>query len=71
MSKNSSTQAKYYKNNRERLQRNLVKEQKLQYGWEQYKNLSEDEKQEFVEYRKIILQNENNHVIINIRNNFI
>ena len=71
MSKNSSTQAKYYKNNRERLQRNLVKEQKLQYGWEQYKNLSEDEKQEFVEYRKIILQNENNHVIINIRNNII
>ena len=31
---------------------------KPQYGCERYKNLSEDEKQELVEYRKKILQNE-------------
>ena len=60
MSKDSS--AKYYENNKERLQKNLVKdikvvlkkkkEEKQQYGFEQYKNLPEDEKQKLVKYRK-------------------
>ena len=60
MSKNSS--AKYYQNNKERLQKNLVKDikvflkkkkkKKRQYGRERYKNLQEDEKQKLVEYRK-------------------
>ena len=54
--------AKYFQENRERLQRkareryqNLSKEEKekkLEYGCEHYKNLSEDEKQKLVEYRK-------------------
>ena len=60
MSKNLS--AKYYQENKERLQKkareryqNLSKEEKekkQQYGCERYKNLSEDEKQKLVEYRK-------------------
>ena len=54
--------AKYYQENKERLQKkaregyqNLSKEEKekkQQYGRELYKNLSEDEKQKLVEYRK-------------------
>ena len=34
------------------------KKKKRQYGREQYKNLSEDEKEKLVEYRKKILYNE-------------
>ena len=52
--------AKYYQENKERLQEKacesikifLKKKKKPQYGHERYKNLSEDEKQKFVEYRK-------------------
>ena len=54
--------AKYFQENRERLQRkareryqNLSKEEKekkLEYGCEHYKNFSEDEKQKLAEYRK-------------------
>ena len=54
--------AKYYQENKERLQkkarerhRNLSKEEKekkQQYGCERYTNLSEEEKQKLVEYRK-------------------
>ena len=53
--------AKYYQNNKKRLQKNACeryqslfkeeKEKKQQYGREQYKSLSEDEKQKPVEYR--------------------
>ena len=60
ISKNLS--AKYYQENKERLQKkackryqNLSKEEKekkRQYGHECYKNLSEDEKQKLVENRK-------------------
>ena len=56
MSKDS--RAKYYKNNKERLQKKLVKdikeekEKKRLYVCEQYKNPPEDEKQKLVEYRK-------------------
>ena len=57
MSKNQS--AKHYQENKEKLRRNLVKdvkiflqEKKPQYGCERYKNLSEDEKNKLVEYRK-------------------
>ena len=63
MSKNLS--AKYYQENKERLQKkarercqNLSKEEKekkQQYGRERYKNLSEDEKNKQVEYRKNII----------------
>ena len=54
--------AKYYQENKERLQKeayeryqNLFKEEKVknwQYGREHYKNVSEIEKDELVEYRK-------------------
>ena len=55
--------AKYYQENKERLQKkaheryqNLSKEEKekrqQQYGCERYKNLSKDEKQKVAEYRK-------------------
>ena len=54
--------AKYYQENKERLQKKLVKDIKMflkkkkkkkqQYSRERYKNLSEDEKQKLVEYRK-------------------
>ena len=54
--------AKYYQENKERLQKKALeryqnlfkeeKEKKQQYGCEWYKNLSEDEKQKLVEYRK-------------------
>ena len=63
MSKDSS--AKYYQNNKERLQKNLVKgikvflkkkeKKKQQYGRERCKNLPEDEKQRLLEYRKNII----------------
>ena len=66
MSKNLS--AKYYQENKERLQKkareryqNLSKEEKekkQQYGHECYKNISENEKQELVEYRKKYYKNE-------------
>ena len=55
--------AKYYEENKERLQKkaleryqNLSKEEKnkkRQYGRERYKNLSEEEKQKLAEYKKI------------------
>ena len=54
--------AKYYQENKERLQKKLVKDIKMflkkkkkkkqQYGRERYKNLSEDEKQKLADYRK-------------------
>ena len=60
MPKNLS--AKYYQDNKERLQKKACekyqiylkkkKKKKQQYGCEHYKNLSEDEKQKPVEYRK-------------------
>ena len=78
MSKNLS--AKYYQENKERLQKksrkryqNLSKEEKgkkQQYGRERYKNLSEEKKQKLVEYRKKILQNEKKIYIIIIRKYF-
>ena len=63
MSKNLS--AKYYQENKERLQKKLVKnikiflkkkkKKKQQYDNECYKNLSQDEKYKLVEYRKKLL----------------
>ena len=60
MCKNSS--AKYYQENKEKLQKTAhercqslskgEKEKKQQYSCERYKNLSEDEKNKLVEYRK-------------------
>ena len=60
MSRNSS--AKYFQNNKERLQKTACeryesfskeeKEKQLQYGRKQYKNLPEDNKKRLVEYRK-------------------
>ena len=57
MSRNSS--AKYYQDNKKRLQKRLVndkvkkkKKGKQKYGRERYENLSEEEKQKLVEYRK-------------------
>ena len=60
MPKNLS--AKYYRENKEILQKRLVKDIKIflrkkkkknqQCGRERYKNLPEDEKQKLVEYRK-------------------
>ena len=50
-----TSSAKYYQENKERLQKNLSKEEKekrQQYGRERYKNLSYDEKQKPDEYRK-------------------
>ena len=54
--------AKYYQQNKERLQGKLVKNIKIfltkkkkktrQYGRERYKNLPENEKQKLAEYRK-------------------
>ena len=54
--------AKYYQENKERLQEKLVKDIKIflkkkrkktrQYGHERSKNLSEDEKKKLNEYRK-------------------
>ena len=54
ISKNST--AKYYQNNKERLQKNLVKDTKVllkkKMKNEQYRNLPEDEKENPFEYRK-------------------
>ena len=57
MSEDSS--AKYNQDNKERLQKELVKnsnfflqKKKQQYGRERYKNISEDEKLKVIEYRK-------------------
>ena len=76
MPKNLS--AKYYQENKERLQkkarerhRNLSKEEKekkQQYGCERYTNLSEEEKQKLVEYRKKKLLNDKKYFIIIRRN---
>ena len=54
-----SSSAKYYQDNKERLQKKLAedmkvflkkeKKKKRQYGRERYKNLSKDEKQKLVE----------------------
>ena len=59
MSKDSL--AKYYQNDKERLQKRREKEEdknkKQQYGHERYKNVFEDEKQRLVKYRKKILLN--------------
>ena len=66
MSNNLS--AKYYQENKERLQWQLKaseksflrkKRKKRQNGLERYKDLSEDEKQKFFEYRKNIIEWEN------------
>ena len=64
MSKNLS--AKYYQENKERLQKKAreryqslskeEKEKKRQYGRERYKNLAKDERQKLVEYRKNIIE---------------
>ena len=49
---------KYYQESKERLQKKLTKDIKIflkkkkEKGRERYKNLSEDEKQKLVEYRK-------------------
>ena len=58
--------AKYYQENKERLQKkaherhqNLAREEKgkmQQYGHEHYKSLLEDEKQKLVEYRKKVIE---------------
>ena len=64
--------AKYSPENKERLIKNareryqsLSKEEKKkqQYGCDCYKNLSEDEKNKLVEYRKKILWNEKNALL--------
>ena len=67
MSKVSS--AKYFQNNTELQKKNACeryqslskeeKEKKQQHGHEQYKNLPEDRKQKFVEYRKIYKMRKN------------
>ena len=44
--------AKYYQNNKERLQRKLTKDIEQQCGCEQYKNLPEDEKQNKLPFGK-------------------
>ena len=66
MSENLS--AKYYQEIKERLYKKLVKDIKIilikkkkkkrQYGRERYKNLSENEKNKLVEYRKNITKRE-------------
>ena len=75
MSKNQS--AKHYQENKEKLRRNLVKdvkiflqEKKPQYGCERYKNLSEDEKNKLVEYRKKYYKMRKKCLIIIIRKYF-
>ena len=64
MSKNSS--AKYYQENKERLQKKFCeryqslskkeKGKKQQYGCERYKNLSEDEKLSWLSIQKTIMK---------------
>ena len=75
MYKNQS--AKHYQENKEKLRRNLVKdvkiflqEKKPQYGCERYKNLSEDEKNKLVEYRKKYYKMRKKRLIIIIRKYF-
>ena len=54
--------AKHYQENKEKLQKKPKKDIKIflkkkkggQYGYERYKNLSEDEKQNLIEYKKNI-----------------
>ena len=70
--------AKYYQNNKERLQKkaperyqSLSKEKEenmWQYGCERYKNLPEDEKQKLVQYRKKYSKMSKTSIIIIIRN---
>ena len=77
MSKNLS--AKFYQENKERLQKKLVKDitiflkkkkkNKLQHIPECYKNLSEDEKQKLNEYRKRYYRMRKNSIIIIFKNN--
>ena len=65
--------AKYYQNNKERLQKkvceryqSLSKEEKgkkQQYDCEKYKNLLEDEKQKLIEYRKKYYQMRKNGLL--------
>ena len=60
--------AKYYQQNKERLGKkaheryqylsNKEKQKKQQYGCDLYENLSEDEKEKLVEYRKKIIERE-------------
>ena len=75
MSKNLS--AKYYQENKERLQRNACKDIKIflkkkekknqEYDSKRYKNLSEDEKNCLIKEINIT-QNEKKHFIITVRN---
>ena len=68
MPKNVS--AKYYQENKERRQKQIVKDIKIflrkekkkrqQYGLERYENLSDDEQQKLVEYRKKYYSMRNN-----------
>ena len=44
-------EAKYYQENKERVQKKSLEKQN---GYERYKNLSENEKQKLVDYRKKI-----------------
>ena len=78
ISKDSS--AKYYQNNKERLEKkNLVKDIKVflkkkkkkewQNGLEQYKSLQEDEKQKLAEFRKKYYKMRKKSLIITVWNN--
>ena len=73
--------AKYYQNNKERLEKkNLVKDIKVflkkkkkkewQNGLEQYKRLQEDEKQKLAEYRKKYYKMRKKSLIITVWNNY-
>ena len=63
--------AKYYQDNKERLNKKLVKDikvfqkkKKQQYGHERYKNLPENEKQKLFDYRKNTTKQTKNFPII-------
>ena len=64
-------QDKYYQENKERLQKKLVKDiktflkkkKKQQHGRERYKNLSEGEKNNLVEYRKKFYKTRNRSLL--------
>ena len=62
MSKDSS--AKYYQNNKERPQKQLVKDIKCFLKKKKKKNMMKDEKQKLVEYRKKYYQMRKNCLII-------
>ena len=73
--------AKYYQNNKERLEKkNLVKDIKVflkkkkkkewQNDLEQYKSLQEDEKQKLAEYRKKYYKMRKKSLIITVWNNY-